>query len=131
MNGTAWPGLHASGLADVDQLAETRRPSAFFGALEDVNHKIADDQLIADALTAAVRVYECDVCGAVCEFTSVATIDDYAVLNRWLGHHNRCADFAAVEAAGLALVGTVRNLATPCAPSPAGPPAACAPGDSD
>ncbi len=127
-HGNAWPGLHAAGLADVDQIAETRRPSAFFTALDQADKKIADDQVQAVVFLAAIRTYEC-VCGAECEFTEDSNLTDFAALNSWLGHHNRCAEFRELEDTGMALVGTVRHLTPSSAPSPTVPPAACASGD--
>lgn len=121
MTGNAWPGLHAAGLADIDQLAE--KPNAFFGALDKANEKIANDELQAETFARCVGAYSCE-CGSRFEFTEESDLTDFAALNSWHGHHNRCAEFRELEATGLALVGTVRNLSAPCAPSPAAPPSA-------
>lgn len=123
-----WPGLHATGLADVDQLAETRRPSAFFAALDHADRRLTDEQLQAETFERCVGAYSCE-CGSRFEFTEAADLTDFAALNSWHGHHNRCAEFRELEATGMALVGTVRHLTPSTAPSPTVPPAACASGD--
>lgn len=107
--GVSWPGLHATGLADVEQIAAERRKSAFFAALDEVNRKIADEQLQAEAFAAAVGEHTC-VCGSGIYFTPDSTLDDYAELNRWLGHHGRCPEVAQLESTRMALIGSVRHL---------------------
>lgn len=55
----------------------------------DLDAVIATIDALQAALTAAAGVFTCP-CGEQTEFTETSTLDDYATLNRWLGHHARC-----------------------------------------
>ena len=74
------------------------RPSSVLAALSEVDRKAAELQVIQDTLTAAAVIgeYTC-VCGSGLMFTKDSTIEDYAHLNRWLGHHGRCEDVTKLE----------------------------------
>ncbi|MCP3811814.1 hypothetical protein NLX62_05650 [Mycobacteriaceae bacterium Msp059] len=65
------------------------RASVFFDALNEAGRRATDAELVRDAFARAVGVHRCG-CGEQFEFTAESTIDDYAALNRWLGHHGRC-----------------------------------------
>lgn len=66
------------------------KPSVFFQALNEANRRVLDAAIIADTFARAVGNYQCS-CGESFEFVDGMGIDDYAALNRWLGHHGRCA----------------------------------------
>lgn len=71
----------------------TRTVDQFSGAIVDTTFE------------AAVGFYNCRCGVEPFEFTEHATIEDYAALNRWVGHHNRCGtgavEMADTLAAGL------------------------------
>jgi hypothetical protein len=48
-------------------------------------------ELARAAFDAAVGFYSCP-CGGAFEFDPDSTLEDYAALNRWLGHHEVCAE---------------------------------------
>ncbi|MGA5542728.1 hypothetical protein ACPCIR_12825 [Mycobacterium sp. NPDC051198] len=76
----------------IDQLTgDKARPSVFFAALEEAGQRATDVELVRDAFARAVARYTCP-CGDSFEFPDTGGIDDYAALNRWLGHHGRCTE---------------------------------------
>lgn len=93
MSRTVWPGLHAApAFRSIDQLSgDNARPSAFFSALDEATRQAIDTELVRDAFARAVGRHACR-CGESFEFPEDGGIDDYAALNRWLGHHGRCTE---------------------------------------
>lgn len=82
--------MTAPAFRSIDQLTgDMARPSVFFGALEEAGRRATDAELVRDAFDRAVGHYACP-CGDSFEFPEPGGIDDYAALNRWLGHHGRC-----------------------------------------
>lgn len=55
----------------------------------DLDTVIATIDALQAAFITAVGVFTCP-CGEQTEFTETSTLEDYAALNRWLGHHARC-----------------------------------------
>lgn len=79
----------------------SKRPSAFFAALNEATRRATDSELIRDAFARAVGYYSCP-CGDAFEFADGMGIEDYAALNRWLAHHfDPCATLQAAENARL------------------------------
>lgn len=59
------------------------------GQFRQLDRDAADLADIRRAIAAAHGLHRC-ACGQGWYLASNATIDDYAALNRWLGHHDRC-----------------------------------------
>ncbi|OBF29811.1 hypothetical protein [Mycolicibacterium conceptionense] len=82
--------MTAPAFRSIDQLTGTNaRPSAFFEALDEAGRRATDAELVRDAFARSVGFYICP-CGDGFDFPATGGIDDYAALNRWLGHHGRC-----------------------------------------
>lgn len=85
------------------------RPSKFFKAMSEANNQIDEFDglhrrvnelesaaaVAAEMFAAAIGFYACGDCLASFEFTEDSGLDEYAALNRWLGHHERCAEMNA------------------------------------
>ena len=59
--------------------------------LADQDRALADLQHIRETIEAAAGTYDCpEPCDGYFELFEDSSIEDYAALNRWLGHHGRC-----------------------------------------
>lgn len=82
--------MTAPAFRSIDQLTGDKAPpSVFFEALDAAGQRATDAELVRDAFARSVGHYACP-CGESFEFPDTGGIDDYATLNRWLGHHGRC-----------------------------------------
>lgn len=80
----------APAFRSIDQLTgDKARASVFFEALNEAGRRATDAELVRDVFARSVGFYACP-CGDSFEFPAPGGIDDFASLNRWLGHHGRC-----------------------------------------
>jgi len=87
---------------DVLQVRLNDCVAALRAARAEVDKLSSEARLVREAFTAAFGYYSCP-CGSEFEFSKeIATLEDYAALNRWLGrHYGACADQLAADNARL------------------------------
>lgn len=58
--------------------------------LTEVDQRLAELQAIRETIAAAAGTYDCPHDDGYFELFEGDSIEDYAALNRFLGHHNNC-----------------------------------------
>ncbi|MCT7369414.1 hypothetical protein [Mycolicibacterium llatzerense] len=79
-----------------DALRGPDRSASPLAVYQKFDRDAADLRDMRDTLARAVRDYECE-CGETTVFAAGSTLEDYAELNQWLGHHRRCGEVAAAH----------------------------------